>query len=119
MKSLMELGVAAEGTKRAGLALAKAVSRRVWGGVENWNEDAHMKEAAREAAVDLAALSAWASANAARVAEIVALNEEAQMKHHWGVPLMVLNDEPFFGQDRLDSLVWRLDAMGLRRAADA
>lgn len=119
MKPLMDLGVAAEETQKAGLAIAKAVARRVWGGVENWNEEAHMKEAAREAGVDIAALSAWASANSDRIAEIVALNEEAQMRHHWGVPLMVLNEEPFFGQDRLDSLVWRLDGLGLRRPADA
>lgn len=119
MKPLMDLGVAAEETQKAGLAIAKAVARRVWGGVENWNEEAHMKEAAREAGVDIAALSAWASANSDRIAEIVALNEEAQMRQHWGVPLMVLNEEPFFGQDRLDSLVWRLDGLGLRRPADA
>lgn len=119
MKPLMDLGVAAEETQKAGLAIAKAVARRVWGGVENWNEAAHIKEAAREAGVDIAALSAWASANSDRIAEIVALNEEAQMRQHWGVPLMVLNEEPFFGQDRLDSLVWRLDGLGLRRPADA
>ncbi|WP_372572334.1 2-hydroxychromene-2-carboxylate isomerase [Ruegeria jejuensis] len=28
---------------------------------------------------------------------------------HWGVPLMVFNGEPFFGQDRIDLLAWRLD----------
>ena len=42
-------------------------------------------------------------------------NEAAQLEHHWGVPLMVLNGEPFFGQDRIDSLTWRLDQLGLRR----
>jgi 2-hydroxychromene-2-carboxylate isomerase len=28
---------------------------------------------------------------------------------------MVLDGEPFFGQDRLNSLVWRLEQRGLRR----
>jgi 2-hydroxychromene-2-carboxylate isomerase len=117
MRPLMEYGVAAEESAKAGLAFARAVSRRIWGGVENWCEPAHMNDAAREAGLDLSALSSWVSSNAARVAEIVARNEEAQMQQHWGVPLMVLDEEPFFGQDRLRSLVWRLDAMNLRHRA--
>jgi len=35
---------------------------------------------------------------------------------HWGVPTMVLRGEPFFGQDRIDTLRWRLDKYGLRKA---
>ncbi|MEL7400360.1 MAG: DsbA family protein, partial [Pseudomonadota bacterium] len=34
---------------------------------------------------------------------------------HWGVPTMVLNGEPFFGQDRIDTLRWRLDKLGLAK----
>ena len=34
---------------------------------------------------------------------------------HWGVPTMVFEGEPFFGQDRIDLLVWRLEQHGLRR----
>ena len=34
---------------------------------------------------------------------------------HWGVPTMVLNGEPFFGQDRIETLRWRLDKLGLRK----
>ena len=32
---------------------------------------------------------------------------------HGGVPLMIYNGEPFFGQDRLDVLLWRLQKEGL------
>ena len=32
---------------------------------------------------------------------------------HWGVPTMVFRGEPFFGQDRVDTLRWRLDQCGL------
>ena len=115
MKPLMDLGVAAEETAKAGLAFARAAARRIWGGVENWPEETHMAAAATEAGLDLSNLRRWADANAARIAEIVARNEEAQMTQHWGVPLMVFDGEPFFGQDRLDSLVWRLDQQGRRR----
>jgi hypothetical protein len=34
---------------------------------------------------------------------------------HWGVPTMVFQGEPFFGQDRIDLLVWRLQQHGLAR----
>ena len=32
---------------------------------------------------------------------------------HWGVPTMVFEGEPFFGQDRIDLLLWRLRQHGL------
>lgn len=115
MDRLMGLGIAAEETARAGLLFARAVSHRVWGGTENWHEGAHLAEAAEEAGVTLAALERWVQESPERIAAVIARNEEAQMKHHWGVPLMVLDDEPFFGQDRLDSLVWRLDQKNLKK----
>ncbi len=33
---------------------------------------------------------------------------------HWGVPTVVVRGEPFFGQDRVETLEWRLDQLGLR-----
>ncbi|TMB53500.1 MAG: 2-hydroxychromene-2-carboxylate isomerase, partial [Deltaproteobacteria bacterium] len=33
---------------------------------------------------------------------------------HWGVPTMVFAGEPFFGQDRIELLVWRMRQHGLR-----
>jgi 2-hydroxychromene-2-carboxylate isomerase len=115
MERLMGLGVAAEETAKAGLGFARAVSRRIWGGTENWHQGDHLADAARESGLELSALEQWASENAARAAEIVRDNEAAQFGQHWGVPLMVLDDEPYFGQDRLDSLFWRLDQKGLKK----
>ena len=43
-------------------------------------------------------------------------NEEAHRKAgHWGVPTFAFNGEPFFGQDRIDALLWRLEQHGLKR----
>lgn len=109
MDRLMRLGVTAEETAHAGLPFARAVAKRIWGGTENWHEGGHLSEAANEANLQLEALEAFAADDPARIAAVIARNEEAQMAHHWGVPLMVLDEEPFFGQDRLDSLVWRLE----------
>lgn len=115
MDRLMGLGVAAEETAGAGLQFARGVSHRIWGGTENWHEGGHLADAAAEAGVNLAALEAFARDNPEKIGAAIRRNEEAQMTQHWGVPLMVLDDEPFFGQDRLDSLVWRLDQKNLRK----
>ena len=46
-------------------------------------------------------------------------NQDEQEPYHWGVPLMVYEDEPFFGQDRLDLLEWRLEQSGVKRRQQA
>jgi 2-hydroxychromene-2-carboxylate isomerase len=38
---------------------------------------------------------------------------------HWGVPVMVLRGEPFWGQDRIGDLEAALDEAGLRRGTSA
>ncbi|MGD9799969.1 MAG: 2-hydroxychromene-2-carboxylate isomerase [Parvularculaceae bacterium] len=116
MTRLMGLGVAAAETEKKGLEFARAVSKRVWGGTENWHEGDHLARAAEEAGLSLVALEAFVRENPGKIEDAITRNEEAQMTQHWGVPLMVLDDEPFFGQDRLDSLVWRLDQKNLRKA---
>ncbi len=114
MDRIMPLGIAAC-AQGAGLEFAAAVARRIWTGVENWNEDAKLREAAVEAGLDLAGLDQWVADHPDEFAETLARNESAQLEHHWGVPLMVLDGEPFFGQDRIESLIWRLNQRGLRR----
>ena len=34
---------------------------------------------------------------------------------HWGVPTFAFEYEPFFGQDRIDLLIWRMESKGLTR----
>jgi hypothetical protein len=38
---------------------------------------------------------------------------------HTGVPLFVFKGEPFFGQDRMDMLIWRLKQHGLTERTEA
>lgn len=115
METLMRLGLAAEESDGKGLAFARAMARRIWGGTENWPERRHLEDAACEAGLSLAELEDFAARNETALLDRMAANEAAQLIHHWGVPLMVLDEEPFFGQDRLESLVWRLDQKGLKR----
>lgn len=115
MTLVMGLAFAAIAEGR-GLDFAQAVGRSIWGGAENWCAREVLEKTLKGAGFDLRALAAWAEQNNDAIEAAQARNEAAQLKHHWGVPLMVLNDdEPFFGQDRIDSLTWRLDQLGLRR----
>ena len=114
MDRVMALGVAMEMLGDA-LAVAQIVGRAIWGGRLNWHEEDALGEAIESAGGDAAAVRRWAADNQAEIAATIAANEAEQLKHHWGVPLMVLGDEPFFGQDRLDSLIWRLEKLGARR----
>ena len=114
MERLMALAIAATEAGR-GLDFALAAGRRIWGGVENWHEGPALGEAAAEAGLDLPALERWAATHTEEIERRVVDNERDQLVHHWGVPLMTLDDEPFFGQDRIDALVWRMAGLGIAR----
>lgn len=114
MTMLMDLAIAAT-QAGAGVEFARAVGRSIWGGKKGWHEEDALGETLRKACLDLSDLKQWAADNQAAIEETIARNEAAQLQHHWGVPLAALDGEPFFGQDRIDSLIWRLDQRGLRR----
>ena len=115
---LTRLGAAAAEHGK-GIGFALEVSRIIWdGSVDGWDKGDHLAKATARAGLDFAALDAEASRDAKRYDDIIAENQKAlEQAGHWGVPTMVFNDEPFFGQDRLDLLVWRMKQHGLRRRA--
>ena len=85
------------------LAFCDEVSRLIWGGTAGWHEDDHLAGAAERAGLDLATLDAIALAEPdALDAEIAANQAALEAAGHWGVPTLVFNGEPFFGQDRID-----------------
>lgn len=97
-----------------GLPFLNEVSRLIFGGTAGWNEGTHLAEAAARAGCDLAEMDAVVARDAARLDAVIAGNQEALEKAgHWGVPTMVFRGEPFFGQDRIELLVWRLRQHGL------
>ena len=67
---------------------------------------------AASAGLDLSELDS-AIAEGDHLAEIEQNQQALDAAGHWGVPTMVLRGEPFFGQDRIDTLRWRLDQYGL------
>ena len=115
---LTRLGVDAARRGRA-LPFVAEVSRVLFGGaVQGWHEGSHLADAAARAGLDLAAMDAAITADPAGYDATIAQNQQdLETAGHWGVPTMVFQGEPFFGQDRLDLLVWRLEQHGLRRRA--
>lgn len=108
------LGVVAERMGR-GLPFVRAASHAIWSGeVDNWHEGDHLTRALEKAGLDPAAAERMVAEDAAGIDAEIAANEAAQKNAgHWGVPLFVFNDEPFFGQDRIDHLEWRLRQSGV------
>jgi 2-hydroxychromene-2-carboxylate isomerase len=115
---LTRLGCAAAERGR-GIEFIDEVSRIIWDGtVEGWNEGDHLARASARAGLELAELDADAAARAAHYDRVIEANQQAlNDAGHWGVPTMVFEDEPFFGQDRIDLLRWRLEQRGLRPRA--
>jgi 2-hydroxychromene-2-carboxylate isomerase len=110
---LTRLGVLAEEGGR-GIAFADEVSRLIWGGTEGWHEGSHLADATARAGLDLAELDSRAVAEVERLEGVIEQNQkEHEACGHWGVPTCAFRGEPFFGQDRLDVLLWRLEQNGL------
>jgi 2-hydroxychromene-2-carboxylate isomerase len=112
---LTRLGIlACEQGPAGGWAFLDEVSTLIWSGGA-WTEGSHLADAAARAGFDLAELDRRQEAEKDRLEATIQQNQAAQDPYHWGVPLMVFEGEPFFGQDRLDVLEWRLGQAGVAR----
>ena len=88
------------------------VVRRLWdGSTPGWDRGDHLQRYMAEAGMVMQdVLDARPESVAVQVLDT---NAQAILNAgHWGVPLMVYKDEPFYGQDRFDQLVWRLREQG-------
>ena len=116
IRRLTRLGQAATERGR-GLAFLNEVSGVIWSGtVKNWPEGDHLARAAERAGLDLAEMDAAITASPERFDGAIESNHAAQRTGgHYGVPLMVFNGEPFFGQDRFEQFKWRMLQKGLAK----
>jgi 2-hydroxychromene-2-carboxylate isomerase len=115
IRRITRLGQAAA-RRGLGLAFAHEAAQLIWGGAENWHEGDHLAGAATRAGLDLAELDAEAVADADTLdAEITANQAALEAAGHWGVPTLVFAGEPFFGQDRIAMVQWRMEQHGLTR----
>ncbi|MGI9524708.1 MAG: DsbA family protein [Hyphomicrobiaceae bacterium] len=99
------------------------VSRMLWNGTTiGWDQGTHLRDAIERAGIDADATLKDMADNPDKYDEIIKRNHEMHLTNvcgHYGVPLFDFQGEPFFGQDRLDQLVWRMKQFGLtERSAD-
>ena len=98
------------GATRAGkgLAFLDNVVRFLWDGSQSgWDNSPFLNDAISSIGLDHDKLlkdNNWDSVSA----ELQANHDAMLAVGHWGVPLMVYEGEPFYGQDRFDQLLWRL-----------
>ena len=109
---LTRLGIEAVRCGR-GLAFVAEMSKVIWGGTPQWHEGDHLASAAQRAGLDLAEMERAIAQPAGHDEEIERNQQALAAAGHWGVPTMVFEGEPFFGQDRIDLLLWRLRQRGL------
>ena len=99
----------------AGLKFLDQVSRLLWDGqTDDWDQGGHLARAIERAGLDAGEMFRKAETDTVEIDATIHANESAQdASGHGGVPLMVFDGEPFFGQDRIDLLVWRMKQNGL------
>jgi 2-hydroxychromene-2-carboxylate isomerase len=110
---LTQLGaLAAE--KGKGIEFADEVSGLIWSGTVNWHEGDHLSLATEKSGLNLAEMDEQIVAEADRLETEIERNQaDHESAGHWGVPTCAFEGEAFFGQDRLDVLLWRLKKEGL------
>ena len=111
---LTGLGVEAQ-RRGKGPELIFHVSHLIWGEEPGWDQGERLANAVAKAGLDLAEMEANLAANDPGP-EIEANHAALEAAGHWGVPTMVYESEPFFGQDRVETLRWRLEKAGLKKA---
>ena len=99
-----------------GLVFAAEAGRMIWGGQEGWHEGEHLANALSSAGLDPAEIEAEVAGEAEALDAEIAANQSAlEAAGHWGVPTLVFDGEPFFGQDRIEMVKWRMDQKGLAK----
>ncbi len=122
VRFLTRCGVAAADIGK-GWDYLNEVMRLVWNGQKiHWDQD-DLKQvrAAIEAAGIDAKVIADVEANGDKYDAMIQKNMDLQETNdcqHEGVPCFVFRNEPFFGQDRMEMLIWRLKQYGLTERAD-
>ncbi|MBV7266846.1 2-hydroxychromene-2-carboxylate isomerase [Erythrobacter ani] len=116
IRRVCRLGQAAS-RQGKGLAFADEVSRIIFSGeVDGWNEGDHLARAANRAGLDLEELETVVASDAGTLDAEIAANQDAlEAAGHWGVPTLVFEGEPFFGQDRIEMAKWRMEQKGLQK----
>ena len=109
---LSRLGIAASAAGK-GLEFIHEVGGLVWSG-QPWDHGNALADAVARIGLDLHDLESHIDPAKAD-AKLDQNDKDLRTAGHWGVPTFVLDGEPFFGQDRIDVLIWRLQQNGVKK----
>ncbi len=86
----------------------------IWDGrTDNWHVGDHLSGVADAAGLSLEAMDAAVTEEPERYDAAIAANQQSLASAgHWGVPTIVYRGEPFFGQDRIETFLWRVASSG-------
>ena len=101
--------------KGVGMEFAFEVSSLIFGGVENWNTDENLSEAAKKVGLDLNQLRESVKVHEEEIIGQIKQNQVDQLNAgHHGVPLTGIGGKHFFGQDQFDKIMKTLKENGLK-----
>ena len=101
--------------KGVGIEFAFEVSSLIFGGAENWNSDENLSNAAKKVGLDLIQLRESVTVHEDKIIEQIKQNQVDQLNAgHHGVPLTVIGDKYFFGQDQFEKIMETLKENGLK-----
>lgn len=109
---ITSLGVEAQ-RRGKGVDFAAEVASLIFG-TRDWDQGDHLAKAVERSGLDLAEMDA-AIEGGDHLEEVDANQASLEAAGGWGVPSFVFENELFFGQDRIDTLCWRLDQHELRK----
>lgn len=93
-----------------GYAYVLALATLLWdGNTDGWEQGDHLQSVAETVGLDHAAMESAIAEDAAMYDAAIDANQQSlAAAGHWGVPTMVYSGEPFFGHDRVETLLWRI-----------
>jgi len=111
---LTMLGILAQ-EQGQGIEFADEISRLIWSGTKNWHEGTKLQDAASRCKLDLGSMDEQIQQESSRLEAAIQTNQKAHdAAGHWGVPTCGYKGQAYFGQDRLDVLLWALKKDGLK-----
>lgn len=92
-----------------GYAFTLQLATLIWNGeTDDWHEGDHIARVADSVGLSLDDMDNAIASNPDHYDAAIQANQESLVAAgHWGVPTIVYNGEPFFGQDRIETFLWR------------
>ena len=93
-----------------GYAFTLELATRLWDGkTDGWHEGDHLASVASAVGLSLDDMDAAIIAEPEKYDSVILANQASlAAAGHWGVPTIVYRGEPFFGQDRVETFLWRV-----------